>query len=208
MHKIDFDQHDTHSILEHFADLDDPRSEINRLHLLGDLIVICVLAVVAGADGPTAIYEWAKANTNWLKSYLKLPYGIPSRDTIRRLLSLLKPAAFQNCFQTWIAELQKVKAVPGREIIAIDGKALRRSHDRGKQLGPLFLVSAWAANAGISLGQLATAEKSNEITAIPQLLKEIDVNGAIVTIDAARLPTQHFRIDYSRQRGLRAGSQR
>jgi len=185
MSGIEFDARETGSILEHFADLDDPRSEINRRHLLGDLIVICVLAVIAGADGPTAIGEWAKSNGAWLKQYLPLPSGIPSRCTFRRLLSLLKPEAFQQCFQSWVAQLQSTKLLDEPEIIAIDGKALRRSHDGGKNLGPLYLVSAWAAHAGISLGQLATAEKSNEITAIPRLLQVVDVHGAIVTIDAA-----------------------
>ncbi len=183
------DQDDVVSILEYFEDLEDPRSHINRRHLLGDLIVICVLAVIAGADGPKAIGMWAKAHEDWLRRHLELPSGIPSHDTIGRLLATLKPSAFQSCFQQWIGSLQKAataeKEEHQQEVIAIDGKALRRSHDRRHQLGPLFLVSAWAARGGISLGQLATAEKSNEITAIPELLDQVDVKKAIVTIDAA-----------------------
>jgi hypothetical protein len=154
---------------------------------LGDLIVICVLAVIAGADGPKAIGIWAKTHYDWLKRFLTLPFGVPSHDTIGRLLATLKPQAFQRCFQEWIASLNldDHDDEKSQEHIAIDGKALRRSHDRRKNLGALFLVSAWSVRRGISLGQLATAEKSNEITAIPELLQQIDVTGAVVTIDAA-----------------------
>lgn len=174
------------SILEFFKDLEDPRSTVNRRHLLGDLIVICVLAVIAGADGPKAIGVWAASHQEWLKRHLLLPFGIPSHDTMGRLLATLKPQAFQRCFQAWIANLGEAEEEKDeQEHIAIDGKALRRSHDRRRSLGPLFLVSAWSVRRGISLGQLATAEKSNEITAIPELLDQIDVSNAVVTIDAA-----------------------
>jgi predicted transposase YbfD/YdcC len=186
MRKVNSD--DVVSILKFFRGLEDPRSTVNRRHLLGDLIVICVLAVIAGADGPKAIGIWAAANGEWLRGYLKLPHGIPSHDTIGRLLATLKPQAFQRCFEQWIATLSQptdAESQEGQVHIAIDGKALRRSHDRRRNLGPLFLVSAWSVRRGISLGQLATAEKSNEITAIPQLLDQIDVSDAVVTIDAA-----------------------
>ena len=182
------DTEDVVSILEYFKDLEDPRSSINRHHLLGDLIVICVLAVIAGADGPKSIGIWANANEEWLKRYLKLPFRAPSHDTIGRLLAALKPHAFQKCFQDWIATLRDAShAESGSKIdhIAIDGKALRRSHDRRQNLGPLFLVSAWSVSRGVSLGQLATAEKSNEITAIPDLLDHMEVANAVITIDAA-----------------------
>ena len=184
MHVVTHD--DAVSILEYFDDLDDPRSTINRQHLLGDLIVISVCGVLAGADGPRAIGVWAQAHKDWLQKYLGLPNGIPSHDTIGRLLAALKPAAFQSCFERWIDSLRQSFDDEGNdEIIAIDGKALRRSHNRRKSLGPLFLVSAWSVQRGISLGQLATAEKSNEITAIPELLDNIELNNATVTIDAA-----------------------
>ncbi len=177
---------DTVSILEYFDDLEDPRSSINRQHLLGDLIVISVCGVLAGADGPKAIGVWARAHAEWLQQYLKLPHGIPSHDTIGRLLAALQPAAFQACFEQWIASLrQGLDGGIADEVIAIDGKALRRSHNRKKSLGPLFLVSAWSVQQGISLGQLATEEKSNEITAIPALIDQLELNSAIVTIDAA-----------------------
>jgi predicted transposase YbfD/YdcC len=179
------------SIVDFFGDLDDPRSSVNQKHFLGDLIVISICAVIAGADGPKAIGVWAASNRDWLKQHLELPHGIPSHDTIGRLLALLKPAAFQACFENWIRTLRtNEKSTSGttsakQEVIAIDGKALRRSHDRKQNLGALFLVSAWSVQHGVSLGQLATEEKSNEITAIPELINNIDVTGAIVTIDAA-----------------------
>jgi predicted transposase YbfD/YdcC len=179
------DGDDIVSILEYFKDLEDPRSHINRLHLLSDLIVICISAVLAGADGPKAIGMWANSNEVWLRQYLTLPNGIPSHDTIGRLLATLHPRAFQQCFSAWLRSIQRANDLQADDTIAIDGKALRRSHDQKNQLGPLFLVSAWSTQHGISLGQLATAEKSNEITAIPELIKLIDVKKAIVTIDAA-----------------------
>jgi predicted transposase YbfD/YdcC len=178
---------DAVNLLRFFDDLPDPRSMVNRLHRLGDVIVIAICAVLANADGPTAIAHWAKLNAAWLRRHLALPNGIPGKDTFRRVLGLLPPATFQQCFQQWLQTLQ----VPGDEEsenkrhIAIDGKALRRSHDRKNGLGPMHIVSAWASDFGISLGQVATEEKSNEITAIPQLLEVIDVEDAIVTIDAA-----------------------
>jgi len=173
------------SILSHFESLPDPRSHINRKHLLGDLIVIAIMAVIAGAEGPEAIGVWAQSNKAWLTERLRLPVGIPSADTIGRLLIALKPAAFQSCFDDWIKDLSQQHRDEDLDVIAIDGKALRRSHDAKRSLGPLFLVSAWAVQRGISLGQLATAEKSNEITAIPELLDQIDIESSVVTIDAA-----------------------
>ena len=175
-------------LIEHFQGLEDPRSHVNRFHLLTDVIVISICAVLAGADGPTAIEEWAKTQVAWLKKHLRLPHGVPSHDTIGRVLSCLRPSAFQSCFAAWLKSfrLGDVKdTLERRECLAIDGKTLRRSHDRAKNLGPLHLVSVWATQRGITLGQLATEQKSNEITAIPQLLDQIDVKGTIVTIDAA-----------------------
>jgi len=182
----ELDREDVVSILDFFGELEDPRSTVNRKHLLGDLIVISICGVLSGADGPKAIGVWAQANAKWLQMHLELPNGVPSHDTIGRLLATLKPSAFRSCFQNWIANLRDdVEGIDTREVVAIDGKALRRSHDRKNDLGPLFLVSAWSVQRGISLGQLATEEKSNEITAIPELLENIDIGGAIVTIDAA-----------------------
>jgi predicted transposase YbfD/YdcC len=152
--------------------------------LLGDVIVIAVCGIIVGCSGPTSIHRWARAKVDWLQEVLTLPGGIPSRDCIRRILSALKPEAFQKCFQAWIIDGLACGGRDGEPTIAIDGKSLRRSHDGKKGLGPLHLVSAWASECGLSLGQVATEEKSNEITAIPELIDQIDVKGAIVTIDA------------------------
>lgn len=171
------------SIVRHFESLPDPRHHRNRRHLLGDVITISVCGVIVGCDGPTAIAQWAKAKEDWLEQFLELPNGIPSRDCIRRVLSSLKPEAFQECFQSWTASLL-TESAHSNAMIAIDGKTVRRSHDKAKGLGPLHLVGAWATANGLSLGQVATEEKSNEITVIPELIDRIDVKGAVVTIDA------------------------
>ena len=179
---------DATSIISFFEELPDPRSEVNRLHLLGDVIVIAICGVLANADGPSAIEKWARLNDRWLEQHLALPHGIPSRDTIRRVLTMLNPLVFQRCFAQWIDSLgilSDQQKAEQKKHIAIDGKALRRSHDKKKNLGALFIVSAWASDKGISLGQMATEEKSNEITAIPKLLDEIDFEDSIITIDAA-----------------------
>lgn len=143
------------------------------------------MAVMAGAGGPLAIGTWAENNKRWLSKRLELPHGIPSHDTIGRLLAALCPTAFQSCFETWIASIHTAEDTEGVNQIAIDGKVLRRSHDRRRGLGPRWFVSAWSVDRGISLGQLATDEKSNESTAIAELLENIEVEGAVVTIDAA-----------------------
>ena len=170
------------SIVKHFESLPDPRHTRNRLHLLIDVITIAVCGVIVGCSGPSAIERWAKAKKEWLKEVLALPNGIPSRDCIRRVLCALKPEAFQRCFQSWMASL--LNEDDDDKTVAIDGKTMRRSHDQSRGLGPLHLVSAWASEHGLALGQVATEEKSNEITAIPALIDRIDVKGAIVTIDA------------------------
>jgi predicted transposase YbfD/YdcC len=183
MTEIQFDNVD--SIVSSFAGLTDPRSHVNRKHIFGDLLVICIMAVIAGADGPQAIGVWANTNEQWLTKHLKLPNGIPSHDTLGRLLGALKPVAFQKCFEAWIAAVAPPEQDGDLNQIAIDGKVLRRSHDRRNGLGPLWLVSAWAVDRSISLGQLATDDKSNEITAIPELLDNIEIKRAVITIDAA-----------------------
>jgi predicted transposase YbfD/YdcC len=175
---------DVGSIASHFESLSDPRHTRNRKHLLVDIIVICVGGILCGCDGPTAIHRWARNRKEWLAQYLSLPNGIPSRDCIRRLLLALKPQAFQQCFQTWIASAFLRDCGSGKRLIAIDGKTCRGSHDAGKDLGPLHIVSAWASEEGMALGQVATEAKSNEITAIPILLEQLDVANTIITIDA------------------------
>lgn len=185
---LEINNTDATSILSFFDELPDPRSKVNRLHLLGDVIVIAICGVLANADGPAGIDKWAKLNARWLKEYLQLPNDIPSRDTIRRVLTMLDPLEFQRCFAQWIDSLTFLtdeQKAEQKKHIAIDGKALRRSHDKKNGLGALFIVSAWASDRGITLGQMAIEEKSNEITAIPKLLDEIDLEDSIITIDAA-----------------------
>jgi len=168
----------------YFDSLSDPRHYRNRKHLLVDIMVIAVAAVVCGCDGPTAIHRWAKARRDWLAQYLTLPNGIPSRDCIRRVLLALQPQAFQRCFQDWVTQALVGDAAAGGRLVAVDGKTCRRSHDAGKELGPLHIVSAWASEEGIALGQVATESKSNEIAAIPVLLEQLELSDTIVTIDA------------------------
>jgi predicted transposase YbfD/YdcC len=140
-----------------------------------------VCSVLAGADGPAAIAAWAELHREWLEKHLELPGGVPSRDTFRRVLQRLQPQGFQSCFAAW---LKSLTGPAGAEFLAIDGKTLRRSHDGKHNLGPLHMVSIWATEQRLTLGQVATAEKSNEITAIPLVLDLVDVQGAVVTIDA------------------------
>ena len=174
-------------IVRHFDELEDPRSEVNLRHPLLSVVVIALLAVLAGAGGPTAIAQWAVLKQKFLLQVLDLPNGIPSKDVFRRVLMALKPAAFQACFANWLQSLRaEATAVTGVEqpVLAVDGKTARRSHDRKNGLGALHAVSVWASEFGLSLGQVACAEKSNEITAIPELLRLVDIQGAIITIDA------------------------
>ena len=175
---------DVGSIACYFESLSDPRQTRNRKHRLVDIMVIAVAAILCGCDGPTAIHRWAMHQAAWLAQYLALPNGIPSRDCIRRLLIALKPEAFQRCFQAWIAIAIPRDDSSGKSIVAIDGKTCRRSHDAKNGLGALHIVSAWASEEGIALGQIATDDKSNEITAIPQVLEQINLPDALVTIDA------------------------
>ena len=146
-----------------------------------------MMAVLAGAGGPTAIAKWAKLKAEFLLQVLNLPNGIPRKDVFRRVLSLIKPDAFQRCFVSWLQSLRDAAAEANevdQPILAVDGKTLRRSHNRKKGLGALHSVSVWASEFGLSLGQVACAEKSNEITAIPELLRLVDIKGTIITIDA------------------------
>jgi predicted transposase YbfD/YdcC len=172
------------TIGSYFESLADPRHTRNRKHRLTDIVVIAVCGLVCGCDGPTAIHRWATQRLDWLREFLPLANGIPSRDCLRRLLMALRPDAFQGCFQNWIRDALPVADGGPARLIAIDGKTCRRSHDAGQGLGPLHVVSAWATEDGIALGQVAAAEKSNEIAAIPELLKRLAVADTVVTIDA------------------------
>ena len=174
-------------IVVHFQGLEDPRSTINQRHPLVSVVVIALLAVLAGAGGPTAIARWAALKEELLARVLDLPHGAPRKDVFRRVLMALKPAAFQACFAGWLRSLRaEAVARTGVEqpVLAVDGKTARRSHDHANGLGALHAVSVWASEYGLSLGQVACGEKSNEITAIPELLRLVDIRGAIITIDA------------------------
>ena len=169
------------SFAHHFAELTDPRIDRSKLHELLDIVALAICAVIAGAESWDDIEEFGHAKHDWLKTFLALPNGIPSHDTTRRLFERLDPDAFQRCFLGWIETLHE--ATEG-QVIAIDGKTLRRSFDKAKGKSALHLVHAWATANHLLLGQVAVDEKSNEITAIPKLLKVLEIAGAIVTIDA------------------------
>ncbi len=174
-------------VVGYFDELEDPRSSINQKHPLVSVVVIAMMAVLAGASGPTSIADWAKHKASFLLPLLDLPHGVPRKDVFRRVLCLLRPEAFQSCFVAWLTSLREKAALKteiDQPIFAIDGKTARRSHDRKLNLGALHSVSVWASEYGLSLGQVACEEKSNEITAIPELLRLVDISGAIITIDA------------------------
>ena len=174
-------------IVRHFEELEDPRSTVNLQHPLVSVVVIALMAILAGANGPTAIAKWAALKEDLLVEVLDLPNGVPRKDVFRRVLMALEPAAFQACFANWLQSLRATAAVATgveQPVLAVDGKTARRSHDRRNGPGALHSVSVWASEFGLSLGQMACAEKSNEITAIPELLRSVDIKGAIITIDA------------------------
>lgn len=174
-------------IIGYFDALEDPRAATNLKHPLVSVVVIAMMAVLGGAGGPTAIARWAAFKAEFLRSVLPLPHGVPCKDVFRRVLSLLRPEAFQACFVAWLKSLRaNAAAATGidQPVFAVDGKTARRSHDRANGLGALHSVTVWASDFGLSLGQVACADKSNEITAIPELLRLVDITGAIITIDA------------------------
>lgn len=166
--------------LECFGRVEDPRLERQKKHRLLDIIAIAVCATIAGADGWAAIALYGRSKEAWLRTFLQLDNGIPSHDTFGRVFSLLDPQAFQDAFREWVSIIQgKIKGV-----VAIDGKTICGSHDRANGKQAIHIVSAWAVESGISLGQVKVDDKSNEITAIPELLRLLDLNGCLVTIDA------------------------
>jgi predicted transposase YbfD/YdcC len=166
---------------EIFGSLEDPRVDRTKLHSLLDIIALGILGVMAGAQGFEEIEDFGIAHEEWLRNYLELKNGIPSHDTISRVFQSLNHQTFQKSFLTWI---QTIKNLLPETVVPIDGKTLRGSHERSKGLKGLHVVSAWSCANGLSLGQLEVDGKSNEITAIPELLEQLMVEGAIVTIDA------------------------
>lgn len=173
------------SITTHFAALPDPRVERTKEHLLLDIITIALCGVLCGADGWTAIETFGREKESWLRTFLALPNGIPSHDTFGRVFARLDPAAVGACFLAWTRAVAPAHApLTPDPSLAVDGKTLRRSHDRAPGRDALHLVRAWATASGLVLGQVAVDGKSNEITAIPALLRLLDLAGCTVTIDA------------------------
>ena len=169
-----------------FASLLDPRVNRTKRHQLLDIVLMAICAVVCGAEGWVEVAAFGKTKKEWLQRFLELPNGIPSHDTFGRVFAALDAVEFQRCFLEWV---QAVSVLTAGQVVAIDGKTVRRSHDRRRGKAALHLVSAWATANRLVLGQVATDAKSNEITAIPELLRLLDLRGCIVTIDAAGTQT-------------------
>ena len=169
------------SLVQHFSVVEDPRCQGKIDHRLIDILVIAVCAVIACAESWDDIALYGRSKLAWLRTFLDLPNGIPSHDTFRRVFMLIDPDAFERGFAAWVGSL--VDSFE-REVIAIDGKTLRRSFDRSRERSPLHLVSAWASEQGLVLGQRRVHEASNEITAIPELLNQLALENSIVTLDA------------------------
>jgi predicted transposase YbfD/YdcC len=168
------------SIQSHFSKITDPR-DLNKRHKIIDIITLAICAVVCGADSWEHIEEFGHSKYDWFKDFLELPHGIPSHDTFGRVFARIDPVEFQQSFMSWV---QTICRLSRGQIIAIDGKTLRRSHDKKNGKAAIHMVSAWASANGIVLGQIKIDEKSNEITAIPELIKALEIEGCIVTIDA------------------------
>jgi len=172
----------SHSIEENFGSLEDPRRETeNKRHELLDILVIALCGSICGANDFVAIEKFGQAKAEWFSTFLELPNGIPSHDTFNNVFAKLCPESFEQCFISWVSTISHL--LPG-EVIAVDGKTLRRSHDRSHDQSPIHIVSAWAQENSLVLGQVKTEEKSNEITAIPELLNQLAIEGCLVTIDA------------------------
>ncbi len=170
-----------HCLSHHLGLIVDPRMDRTKAHSLHDVLMISVLAMLCGAESFVDFEEFGIAKEEWLKTFLELPNGIPSHDTFGRVYSLIDQERFAQAFRDWTQELRK--KITG-EIVAIDGKTLRRSHDRSKNKSAIHMVSAWGRENGLVLGQVKVNEKSNEITAIPELLRSLELADCIVTIDA------------------------
>lgn len=169
------------TLLDYFADLPDPRVERTKLHKLEDILAITICAVICGAEGWNEIELFGRSKEQWLKTFLELSNGIPSHDTFARVISSIQPDDFEQRFQKWT---QAMVQGAGEKVIAIDGKTLRRSFDNANGKAAIHMVSAWACDNKMVFGQIATDEKSNEITAIPKLLEMLVLDGSVVSIDA------------------------
>lgn len=168
-------------MMVHFGTLEDPRIERTKRHSMTDILVLSICGFVCGIDTWVDLEEFAEIREDWFRTFLELPNGIPSHDTFGRFFAALDPEAFSRCFSTWMASVAQTTE---GEVVAIDGKTLRGSFDRASAKAAIHMVSAWAAENGVVLGQVKVDEKSNEITAIPKLLETLHLQGCIVTIDA------------------------
>ena len=180
-HPLSFQENVPASLIDCFGVLPDPRIDRTRCHRLIDILVIGFCSTLAGGEGFNDMELFGKAKEEWFRTFLELPNGIPTHDTFNRVFQAIDPQAFLECFLRWTEGLRH--AVPG-EIVAVDGKALRRALDKRKGDALPYIVSAWAADNGLVLGQVKVDEKSNEIMAIPKLLRALELKGCIVTIDA------------------------
>ena len=175
------------SLIDHFSGIEDPRIDRSKRHKLIDILVIAICATICGAEGWEDFELFGTCKLDWFKSFLDLPNGIPSHDTFRRVFARLDPTQFQQAFLDWV---RSVTRLTQGEVVAIDGKQLRRSHDRAAGKSAIAMVSAWAEENRLVLGQVRVDEKSNEITAIPELLKILEISGCIVTLDAMGCQTE------------------
>lgn len=170
--------------VDHFSSVEEPRLDRTKRHELLDVLFVCVAGTIAGCDGPTDIASFVRMQLSWCRKFVALKNGAPSHDTIGRVVSLLKPDQFQKAFLAWVAALAGDDDVDGPNFVPIDGKTMRGSGGASHRENPLHVVSAWATQQGMTLGQVAVDSKSNEITAIPKLLEMLELKGAIVSIDA------------------------
>lgn len=175
------------TLLEHFSQLTDPRIDRTKEHKLIDIIAIAICGMICGADNWVAMEQYGNSKQEWLEQFLELPNGIPSHDTISRVFARLDPREFEKCFRDWVQTISQI--VPG-EIISIDGKTLKHSGSKGRGKRAIHIVNAWATEQKLVLGQLKVDDKSNEITAIPELIKVLELSGCLVTIDAMGTQTK------------------
>lgn len=175
------------TLLDHFTNLTDPRIDRTKDHKLIDIIALAICGMLCGADNWVAMEQYGHAKEEWLKQFLELPNGIPSHDTIARVFARLDPKEFEQCFRDWVQSISEL--IPG-EIISIDGKTVKHSGSKAKDQKPIHVVNAWATEQRLVLGQTKVKNKSNEITAIPELIKVLELSGCLVTIDAIGTQTK------------------
>ncbi len=176
-----------------FSEIEDPRVERTRVHLLKDILIIGILSVIAGGRGWEDMENYGLSKYEWLEQFLALPQGIPSADTFRRVFERINPKIFKQCFRRWV---ESIVECFGAQVIPIDGKTLKGSYDREQGKSVLHLVSAWSSKHRLVLGQIKVADKSNEITAIPALLELLDIAGCTITIDAMGTPSSNCISDF------------